>query len=133
MRLDLSRYTIYLMPIGEPATRFERTVERLRAYRRAGADCLFAPGVSDRETIGKLLSAIQAPLNILITPGCPSLGELEKIGVARASAGSGVMRAALRVVQQIGKEMLQSESCETLFAGAIPYADLKGIMERQVS
>ncbi|PYT61535.1 MAG: isocitrate lyase/phosphoenolpyruvate mutase family protein [Acidobacteria bacterium] len=39
-----ARTDIYLMPIGPEATRFERTVERLRAYRDAGADCLFAPG-----------------------------------------------------------------------------------------
>src|SRR6202021_471556 len=44
-----ARTDIYLMPIGPEATRFERTVERLRAYREAGADCLFAPGVRDEE------------------------------------------------------------------------------------
>ena len=45
-----ARTDVYLMPIGPAESRFERTVERLRAYRRAGADCLFAPGVQDRET-----------------------------------------------------------------------------------
>jgi 2-methylisocitrate lyase-like PEP mutase family enzyme len=128
-----ARTDIYLMPIGEEATHFERTVERLRAYRDAGADCLFAPGVHDRETIAKLVKAVAAPLNILMTPQCPGLAELEKMGVARVSAGSAVMRAALRVVRRIGKEMLESQSCETLFAGAIPYADLNGMMGRQIS
>src|SRR2546430_3596379 len=128
-----ARTDVYLMPIGEEATRFERTVERLRAYRDAGADCLFAPGVHERETIAKLLKAAAAPLNILMTPQCPSLAELEKMGVARVSAGSAVMRAALRVVRRIGKEMLESQSCETLFAGAVPYADLNGMMGRQIS
>ncbi len=128
-----ARTDIYLMPIGEEATRLERTVERLRAYRDAGADCLFAPGVQERETIAKLVKAVAAPLNILMTPQCPSLAELEKMGVARVSAGSAVMRAALRVVRRIGKEMLESRSCETLFAGAIPYADLNGMMGRQIS
>ena len=128
-----ARTDIYLMPIGEEATRLERTVERLRAYRDAGADCLFAPGVHERETIAKLVKAVAAPLNILMTPQCPSLAELEKMGVARVSAGSAVMRAALRVVRRIGKEMLESRSCETLFAGAIPYADLNGMMGRQIS
>jgi 2-methylisocitrate lyase-like PEP mutase family enzyme len=128
-----ARTDIYLMPIGEPATRFKRTVERLRAYRQAGADCLFAPGVSDRETIAKLVSALKAPLNILVTPGCPSLGELEKIGVARASAGSAVMRAALGLVHRIGKEMLQSGSSKALFDGAIPYADVNRMMGRKAS
>ncbi len=75
-----ARTDIYLMPIGPEAMRFERTVERLRAYRAAGADCLFAPGVSDRELIEKLVKAVAAPLNILITPGCPSISELQKLG-----------------------------------------------------
>src|SRR5438067_13902247 len=51
----------YRMPIGPEATRFERTVERLRAYRDAGASCLFPPGVSDRDTIAHLLKAADAP------------------------------------------------------------------------
>jgi 2-methylisocitrate lyase-like PEP mutase family enzyme len=125
-----ARTDIYLLPVGAEATRFERTAERLRAYRDAGADCLFAPGVHERETIGKLVKAVAAPLNILMTPHCPSLAELEKMGVARVSAGSTVMRAALGVVRRIGIEMLESRSCETLFAGAIPYADLNGMMGR---
>src|SRR6266481_9510646 len=67
------RTDIYLMPIGEASTRFERTVERLRAYRQAGADCLFAPGVSERDTIAKLVKAVAAPLNILVSANCPPL------------------------------------------------------------
>jgi 2-methylisocitrate lyase-like PEP mutase family enzyme len=63
-----ARTDIYLLPIGPEKTRFERTVERLRAYRKAGADCLFAPGIRDSATIGKLVQAIQAPLNILLQP-----------------------------------------------------------------
>jgi len=126
-----ARTDIYLLPVGAETTRFERTVARLQAYRDAGADCLFAPGVHERETIAKLVKAAAAPLNILMTPQCPSLTELETMGVARVSAGSMVMRAALRVVQRIGEEMLESRSCETLFAGAIPYADLNGMMGHQ--
>lgn len=126
-----ARTDVYLSSIGPEATRFERSAERLRAYRDAGADCLFAPGVQDKETISKLVKAVAAPLNILITPQCPTLTELEKIGVARVSAGSTVMRAALRVVERIGKEMLESRSCETLFDRAIPWADLSGMMSRQ--
>jgi len=128
-----ARTDIYLLPIGPEATRFERTVERLCAYRDAGADCLFAPGLQDRETIVTLVNALDAPLNILATSGCPSLGELERMGVARVSAGSTVMRAALGLVRRIGKEMLESRSCESLFAGAIPWSDLNGMMARQLS
>jgi 2-methylisocitrate lyase-like PEP mutase family enzyme len=125
-----ARTDIYLMPIGPEATRFERTVERLRAYRDAGADCLFVPGLYDREIIAKLVKAVEAPLNILANPACPPIAELERIGVARVSAGSGIMRAAMGAVQRIGKETLESRSFATMFAGATPYVDLNRMMQR---
>jgi 2-methylisocitrate lyase-like PEP mutase family enzyme len=125
-----ARTDIYLMPIGPEATRFERTVERLRAYRETGADCLFAPGVYDLETIQKLVKAVEAPLNILANPACPGIPEMEKAGVARVSAGSGIMRAAMGLVQRIGKEMLEARSCEMMFVGATPFIDLKRMMTR---
>ena len=128
-----ARTDIYLMPIGEEATRFERTVERLRAYYKGGADCLFAPGVTDRDTIAKLVKAIGAPLNILISSGCPSLTELDKIGVARASTGSAVMRATLGLVRRIGKELKEKGTYDSLFEGAIPFTELNRTMGRQNS
>ena len=128
-----ARTDIYLMPIGEATTRFERTVERLRAYRKAGADCLFAPGVSNRDTIAELVKAIGAPLNILISSGCPSLAELEKIGVARVSAGSAVMRATLGLVRRVAKELMERGTYDSLFDGAIPFAELNRMMGRQSS
>ena len=128
-----ARTDIYLMPIGPEATRFERTVERLRAYREAGADCLFAPGVYDVETIKRLVKAVEAPLNILANPACPPVAEMEKAGVARVSAGSGIMRAAMGLVQRIGKEMLEARSCEMMFAGVTPFIDLKRMMTRHAN
>jgi 2-methylisocitrate lyase-like PEP mutase family enzyme len=128
-----ARTDIYLTPIGPEATRFERTVERLRAYKDAGADCLFAPGLYDAETIARLVKALDAPLNILANPACPPIPELEKVGVARLSAGSGVMRASMGLVRRIAKEMLESRSCEMMFAGTIPHAELNRMMMRRAS
>ena len=127
-----ARTDVYLMPIGPESTRFERTVERLRAYRQAGADCLFVPGLVDRNTIEKLVKAVAAPINILVTGGCPELRELEKMGVARASVGSGVMRATLALVRRIGKELQETGTYSSIFEGSIPYAELnKALAARQ--
>jgi 2-methylisocitrate lyase-like PEP mutase family enzyme len=122
-----ARTDIYLMPIGPAESRFERTVERLTAYRDAGADCLFAPGLADGETIGKLVKELGAPLNILAGADCPSLTELEKLGVARASTGSGVMRATLGLVRRIGKELREHGTYSALHEGAIPFSELMGM------
>jgi 2-methylisocitrate lyase-like PEP mutase family enzyme len=126
-----ARTDIYLMPIGPAETRFERTVERLRAYREAGADCVFAPGIKDAETIAKLVKAVDAPLNILVTMGTPSLKALEKIGVARASIGSGTMRAAMGALRRVGKELLETGTYTSLLDGSVPFAELNQMLDRR--
>jgi 2-methylisocitrate lyase-like PEP mutase family enzyme len=126
-----ARTDIYLMPIGPVESRFDRTVERLRAYRRAGADCLFAPGLQDRETIAKLVATIKAPLNILLSSACPTIRELETMGVARASSGSGAMRATLGLLRRIGKELMEEGTYTHMVDGAVPFAELNQIMARK--
>jgi len=128
-----ARTDIYLIPIGPLESRFERTVERLRAYREAGADCLFAPGLRDAETIAKLVRALNGPLNILITTGAPTLRELEKMGVARASAGSGVMRATLGLTRRIAKEMMEAGTYTAMLDGAVPFAEMSELLAREES
>jgi len=128
-----ARTDVYLMPIGPETTRFERTVERLHAYRDAGADCLFVPGLCDREIIAKLVEALDAPLNILASAGCPSLEDLEKMGVARVSAGSSAMRAAMGAFQRVAKDWLAHESYDSLHQVTVPYAELNQMMARRLS
>ncbi len=119
-----ARTDIFLTGIGDPGTRFERTVERLNAYRKAGADCLFAPGVRDAETIGKLTRAIDGPLNILAsTAGLPPVAELERLGVRRVSVGSGPMRAAMGLMQRIAKELLEQGTYSAMTEGAMSSSD----------
>jgi len=126
-----ARTDIYLAAIGPEQTRFDRTVERLRAYEKAGADCVFAPGLTDLETIAKLVNAVAAPLNILAQPASPSMADLERVGVARVSTGSGIMRAAMGLTQRIAKEIIAERSCQSMFAGATPFIDLKRMMTRE--
>jgi 2-methylisocitrate lyase-like PEP mutase family enzyme len=125
-----ARTDVYLMPIGPAETRFERTVKRLRAYRKAGADCVFAPGIRDAETIEKLVRAVDAPLNILLQPGGPSVAELEKLAVARASIGSGTMRVALGAAQKVCKSLLEHRDHTEFYADAIPYDEVNRLLGR---
>jgi 2-methylisocitrate lyase-like PEP mutase family enzyme len=128
-----ARTDTYLLPIGPVETRFDRTVERLRAYREAGADCLFAPGLKDPDTIAKLVRAVSGPLNILLMPGMPTLRELENMGVARASAGSGVMRATLGLTRRIAKEMLEAGTYASMLEGTVPFAEVNELLAREKS
>jgi 2-methylisocitrate lyase-like PEP mutase family enzyme len=125
-----ARTDTYLMPIGPAETRFDRTVERLRAYRKAGADCVFAPGIRDAETIGKLVRALDAPLNILLQPGGAGVAELEKLGVARVSLGSGTARAALGMARKIAKALLEYRDHTEYLEGAVSYAEVNRLLGR---
>lgn len=123
-----ARTDIFLNAIGEEGTRFDGAVERLNAYREAGADCLFAPGVGDRETIARLVKAVRGPLNILATAGVPAIAELQSLGVARVSIGSGPMRAAMGLTDRIARELHDKGTYSSMLEGAIPYADANRLL-----
>ncbi len=100
-----ARTDVYLLEVGPPESRFAETVRRLSAYRDAGADCLFAPGLRDLPTIKRLVQEINFPVNILGGPGAPSIPELQDAGVARVSLGSSTMRATLGLCRRIVEEL----------------------------
>ena len=106
-------------------------VERLKAYQAAGADCLFAPGVADRETIGRLVNALGAPLNILATAGSPSIPEMKALGVARVSFGGGTWRVALGATRRFVREIRQSGSFPMIETEAIPHTETQKLLRRE--
>jgi 2-methylisocitrate lyase-like PEP mutase family enzyme len=122
-----ARTDVYLSQVGPPDSRYDHTLERLLAYRDAGADCVFAPGVHDSETIARLVKDVQCPLNILAGPGSPAVGELEKLGVARISLGSSPMRATLGVLRRMAEELKTSGTYQAL-EGAPAHGDVNKMM-----
>jgi 2-methylisocitrate lyase-like PEP mutase family enzyme len=71
------------------------TIARLRAYEAAGADVLYAPGITDANDIRRIIAAVQRPLNVLVFPGVPPVAELARLGVSRVSVGGAFAYAAL--------------------------------------
>ncbi|KZM51281.1 isocitrate lyase/phosphoenolpyruvate mutase family protein [Labrenzia sp. OB1] len=85
---------------GPVQTEYEmaETIKRLNAFVEAGADCVYAPEVKEKDQIVAILNAVQAPLNIL--GGRPNFHltrkELGDMGVTRVSIGAGLARVAYR-------------------------------------
>ncbi|MGH2411638.1 MAG: isocitrate lyase/PEP mutase family protein [Chloroflexota bacterium] len=127
-----ARTDVYWLEVGEAGERFAAAVERLRAYRAAGADCLFVPGVSDEATIGRLARALKAPLNVLAGAGTPPIAALGRLGVARVSVGSAPMRATLGLVRRIAEELSREGTYTSMTAGAIPYAEVNRLLTGHV-
>ena len=122
-----ARTDVFLRSIGALPTRLPAAIERGNAFLGAGADCVFVPGVRDRETIAALVRGIQGPVNILATPGTPPLQELEAMGVARVSTGSGPARAALALMRDIARE-LKTRGTYGFLDHALAYNDVNELM-----
>ena len=72
-----------------------RTIGRLTAFAEAGADCLYAPGISTPEEISAVVRAVAPlPVNVLVGGAGPQLDMLADLGVRRASVGGALTRAA---------------------------------------
>jgi hypothetical protein len=73
---------------------FDDTVAWLTAYRDAGADAVYAPGLRDLDQIAALVDAVGIPVNVLALKGVPTLDELQSAGVRRVSTGGGLAAMA---------------------------------------
>ena len=100
-----ARTDVYLDSAGAEGERLDEAVRRGNAYRHAGADCVFVPGVTDPAIIAALVHRLDCPINVLAVAGSPSIAELARLGVARVSLGSGPMRAALTLFERLVEEV----------------------------
>ena len=83
------------------------TIARLQAFQEAGADVLFAPGITDLDEIRTLVREVDRPVNVLARPGAPSVSELASAGVARVSVGGAFAFTALGAAAEAARELLE--------------------------
>jgi 2-methylisocitrate lyase-like PEP mutase family enzyme len=103
------------------------SLQRLKAYAEAGADCLYAPGAGDPEEIAAIVQAVSPkPVNVLVGRPVPfTLDELAKLGVRRVSVGGALAGSAwggfLRVARGLAEGRFDG------FAGNATHAELNGM------
>lgn len=95
------------------------TIARLRAYQDAGADVLYAPGLTDPDDIRHVVEAVNRPVNVLARPGAPTVSELGELGVSRVSVGGAFAFAALGTLAQVASELRDQ--------GTYGYAELAAV------
>ena len=81
------------------------TIARLQAYQAAGADVLYAPGLTSLADIRQVVSAVDRPVNVLAMPGVPPVSELAAAGVSRVSVGGALAFAALSSIADAAIEL----------------------------
>lgn len=124
-----ARTDSFYTSIGTPKEKLSEAIKRGNKYREAGADCIFVQPVSERETIATLVKEINAPINILSNPGIgmgilpPSVSELQDLGVARLSLGSGLMKATLAIIKKVADELSEKGTYNSLLDTLTPLPD----------
>jgi len=109
----------------------ETAIERLVAFADAGADCLYAPGITGKDNIAATVRAVQPkPLNVLMSGPGLSLAELADLGVRRVSIGGALARVAWGAMLKVAEEIKRG-SFDGL-ANAAPGKTLNGFFDEFV-
>ncbi len=103
-------------------TDLDDTIVRLRAFRAAGADVVYAPGLVDVDDISRLVGAMDAPVNVLLLRHGPAVPDLAAIGVRRVSTGGSLAFAAYGALAAAARE-LRRTGTSAYAAGALSPAD----------
>jgi 2-methylisocitrate lyase-like PEP mutase family enzyme len=108
------------------------TIARLQAYQEAGADVLYAPGLSSKDDIAAVVRAVDRPVNVLmgVQGLLLSVAELSSLGVKRLSVGSALSRAALGAFLRAAREM-RDHGTFTFANEAISYRDITTMFEKE--
>jgi 2-methylisocitrate lyase-like PEP mutase family enzyme len=83
------------------------TIARLQSFVAAGADVVYAPGLRELADIERVTRAVEAPVNVLLLPGGPTVAQLASVGVARISVGGAFHLVSLAAVAAAGRELLE--------------------------
>ncbi len=118
--------------VGQPDP-LRMAIERLVAYAEAGADCLYAPGVSAPDEIAAIVKAVSPkPVNVLVSRSNPtfSVSQLADLGVRRISVGSALALVAWGAFIRAARGIAETGSFDT-FADAAQYSELDEIFSKR--
>jgi 2-methylisocitrate lyase-like PEP mutase family enzyme len=123
--LLVARAECFLVGHADP---LEESIRRLKAYAAAGADCLYAPGLSTLDQIDSVIAAVEPkPVNVLVGRSVPfTVRDLETHGVRRVSVGGALAGAAwggmMRAAQALAAGRFDG------FAGNLPRPEIENVM-----
>ncbi len=117
--------------VGRPD--LHETIQRLKAYAAAGADCLYAPGIRTREQIDAVVKAVAPkPVNVLMSGALGmTVADLSALGVRRVSVGGGLARVGWGAMIRCAKQIIGDGTFDS-FADAVPHPELNAFFREDV-
>lgn len=124
-----ARTDVYLKSLVSAEDRVAETLRRAALYQAAGADGLFAAGVTSAYEIEAICKGTTLPVNVLGLAGLPSPDELKTLGVRRLSAGSGIAEFMYGAMGSLVKSFLASGKLDTHDLKAFTYGEVNGLLK----
>lgn len=122
------RTDVYLFGVGPDEGRLDDVITRAQAYKAAGADGLFVPGLLDLRLLSRISQAIDLPVNAMWLPEAPSPADLFKAGVARVSVGTALFQSGYTYAQRVA-QLLINEGSYAGLDGALSFEDFNGAFQ----
>ena len=116
----------------EPKRALDEAIKRGNAYAEAGGDCIFYLGLHSSDLIRQVVKEVKAPVSILAGPQSPRVSELQDLGLARVSYGSGFYKAAISGARRLAQE-IQSHGTVNLLKEGMQTPDINALVSRKPS
>ncbi|MBX2878455.1 MAG: isocitrate lyase/phosphoenolpyruvate mutase family protein [Granulosicoccus sp.] len=122
-----ARCEVYYTNCKDP---YAEAVKRLNAYREAGADCLFVPGLNKLQDLKRLVNDVDGPVSFGMgaTPKPLTLRMLEDVGIRRVSTGGGLARATFGLLASSVQDLVENGTFDYL-DGALSEADVNKMLD----
>jgi 2-methylisocitrate lyase-like PEP mutase family enzyme len=125
-----ARTDVYLKGLVPAEDRVAETLKRSALYQAAGADGLFAAGVTAEYEIGAICRGTSLPVNVLGFASLPSPEELQALGVRRLSAGSSIAEFLYGAMGSLAKSFLETGKLDTHNLKAFTYGEVNGLLKK---
>ncbi|MDQ3022099.1 MAG: isocitrate lyase/phosphoenolpyruvate mutase family protein [Bacteroidota bacterium] len=110
--------------------KFNEIIKRGLAYKESGADGFFPIALRHEEEIKELIVQVNLPINILTIPEIPDLKTLSKLGVARISLGSSLLKISIRAMKELAIQLKEYEGLSSVTGNEITTDYLKNLVDK---
>lgn len=115
----------------DPKKALDEGIRRGNAYAEAGGDCIFYLNLHSADIIRTVVKEVKAPVSILAGPQSPKVKELQDLGLARVSYGSGFLKAAISGARRLAQE-IQSHGTVNLLKDGMQTPDITALLSRKM-
>lgn len=124
-----ARTDVVLRRMLQGTEALDEVVRRAKRYVEAGCDGLFVPGLSTAESLARIASEVQVPLNVWAAPNLPPIEQLRALGVRRVSVGPRLALTALSAAKRDAEQVLAGRWAPSLEGTTLTYPEVNGWFE----